>query len=304
MEPMNRRQFVGTAIAGTAAMGMALGADEAEAAPPMPKKPTDKVKLGKSGIKVSMVGMGTGSIGWGGHSNQTKLGQEEFTRLVRHAFDNGITFFDCADSYGSNPFLREAMKGVHRDKYVIQTKTDNRDPKTVGADIDRYLKELGTDYIDTLIVHCVTEADWTTRFRGVMDVISEAKAKGKVRAHGVTCHSFVALEAAYKSDWVELNQVRWNPKGAHMDNEVDKCRELFVKMRKKGQGMIGMKVVGQGDLVRNNPGFRDACYRFQIESGVVDAFVVGLEKIEHVDQMLHGTQLALNEVAYRPVASL
>lgn len=303
MESMNRRQFVGTAIAGTAAIGMTLGPEEAEAAL-VPKKPTDKVKLGKTGIKTSLVGMGTGSIGWGGHSNQTKLGQQEFTRLVRHAFDNGITFFDCADSYGSNPFLREAMKGVARDKYVIQTKTDNRDPKTVGADIDRYLNELGTDYIDSLIVHCVTEADWTTRFRGVMDVMSEAKAKGKIRSHGVTCHSYAALEAAYKSDWVELNQVRWNPKGAHMDNDVEKCRELFTKMRKKGQAMIGMKVVGQGDLVRNNPGYRDACYRFQIESGVVDAFVVGLESIQHVDQMLHGTQLALNEVAYRPVAAL
>jgi 1-deoxyxylulose-5-phosphate synthase len=132
-----------------------------------------------------------------------------------------------------------------------------------------------------------------------MDVMEEARQKGKIRAHGVTCHSFEALEAAYASDWVQFNQVRFNPKKAHMDNEVDVCKALFAKMRKKGQGMIGMKVVGQGDLLKDDPEYRNACYRFQIESGVVDAFVVGLEKPEHVDQLVHGTQLALNAVPYR-----
>jgi predicted aldo/keto reductase-like oxidoreductase len=299
MEKINRRQFVGTALAATGAL--ALGAvHEAEAAGKPPKKPTDKVALGKTGIKVSLVGMGTGSIGWNHESNQTRLGHEAFNRLVRHAYDSGITFFDAADQYGSNPYMREALRGIPREKYVLQTKTNSREPDRAKEDIDRFLKELGVDYIDSLIVHCVTEADWTTRYRGVMDVMEEARQKGKIRAHGVTCHSFVALQAAYESDWVQINQVRWNPKGAHMDADVETARALFAKMRKKGQGMIGMKVVGQGDIIKGDlASYRDTCYRFQIESGVVDAFVVGLEKQEHVDQMLHGTQLALNEVDYR-----
>jgi aryl-alcohol dehydrogenase-like predicted oxidoreductase len=297
MDKLNRREFVGTSLAVTGAL--AFGMSEAAEAEMRPRKPSDQVKLGKTNIKVSLVGMGTGSIGWNHESNQTRLGHEGFTRLVRHALDNGITLFDCADQYGSNPYLREAMRGVPRDKYVVQTKTNSRDAATAKADIDRYLVELGVDYIDSLILHCATEGDWTTRFRGVMDVMEEAKQKGKIRAHGVTCHSFEALEAAYASDWVEINQVRWNPGKSHMDNDVETCRALFAKMRKKGQGMIGMKVVGQGDLLKDNPGYRDACYRFQIESGVVDAFVVGLEKLEHVDQMIHGTQIALNEVGYR-----
>src|SRR5947208_14678120 len=145
------------------------------------------------------------------------------------------------------------MQGVARDRYVIQTKTNSREPEQVRQDIDRFLRELNTDYLDVLIVHCVTERDWTTRYRGVMDVMEAAKQKGKIRAHGVTCHSFEALEAAYASDWVQFNQVRWNPGKAHMDNEVETCRALFAKMRKKGQGMIGMKVVGQGDLLKDRP---------------------------------------------------
>jgi 1-deoxyxylulose-5-phosphate synthase len=303
MDKINRREFVGSTLAVTGAIALGASAEQAEA-DPRPRKPSDKVTLGKSGVKVSLVGMGTGSIGWNHQSNQTRLGQEAFTRLVRHAFDQGITFFDAADQYGSNPFLCQALKGISRDKYQLQTKTNSREPDQARADIDRFLKELGVDYIDTLVVHCVTEADWTTRYRGVMDVMEAAKQKGKIRAHGVTCHSYEALEAAYASDWVQFNQVRFNPKKAHMDHDVETCKALFAKMRKKGQGMIGMKVVGQGDLLKDDPEYRNACYRFQIESGVVDAFVVGLEKLEHVDHVIHGTQLALNEVPYRLASAI
>ncbi len=317
MGKLSRRKFIGAAAAGAGAV-IAGGAvarrglrAEAVAVPFAPgpvdrsvKSPTDRVSLGRSGVKVSLVGVGTGSIGYAHHSNQTLLGQEAFTRLMRHAFDRGVNFFDLADAYGSHSFFRNAMQGVARDRYVIQTKTDSRDPAQAAKDIERFLTELNTDYIDSLIVHCVTEADWPARFRGVLDAFSEAKRKGRVRAVGVTCHSFAALEAAAASDWVEINQVRWNPRAAHMDAEVEKARAVFAKMRAKGQGMIGMKVVGQGDIVRGARSLAPAdCFRFQIESGVVDAFVVGVERTEHVDELLDGTQLALNELGYRAAAT-
>ena len=320
MAKLSRREFIGTAVAATSAVATgafvtgtltpnaesgASAAGSATTVPMKPTRPTDKVPLGKSGIKVSMVGIGTGSIGWGHRSNQTQLGQQAFTRLVRHAFDNGVTFFDLADSYGSHPFFSKAIKGVPREQYIIQTKTDSRDPNQAREDIDRFLVELGTDHIDSLIIHCVTEADWTTRFRGVMDVFEKAKQAGKIRAHGVTCHSFRALQAAAASDWVQINQVRWNPRRAHMDADVETVRTLFKKMRGKGQGMIGMKVVGQGDIINGDRALSpEACFRFQIESGVVDAFVVGVEKTEHIDQMIHGTQLALNELGYRDASAV
>jgi 1-deoxyxylulose-5-phosphate synthase len=332
MSKLNRREFIGTAIvaAGALTAGAAVvestrkgdvtgveatreGSGEGASAAGVAvahgltvdasvKSPTDRVRLGASGLRVSLVGVGTGTIGYAGHSNQTQLGQGEFTRILRHAFERGINFFDLADAYGSHPFFRAAMKGVPREQLVIQTKTDSRDPREAAADVDRFLNELGTDYIDSLIVHCVTESDWTTRHRGVMDAFSEAKRRGKVRAVGVTCHSFGALRAAAASDWVEINQVRWNPRGAHMDAEVETARALFREMRARGQGMIGMKVVGQGDLLEGRRAAApEDCFRFQIESGVVDAFVVGVEKVEHVDRLIAGTQLALDELGYRTV---
>ena len=313
MKKLSRREFLGAAIAtaGVTSTSAAIlnrwrsippeaGASERIIRGSM--TPTSQVSLGKSGLRVSMVGIGTGSIGWGHRSNQTQLGQSEFTRLMRYAFDRGINFFDLADSYGSHPYFVEAMSGVSRDRYVIQTKTDNRDPRGAREDIDRFLRELRTDYIDSLIIHCVTIPDWPVSYRGVMDVFAEAKRQGKIRAHGITCHSFGALQAAAASDWVQINQVRWNPGHAHMDADVDTARALFKQMRGKGQGMIGMKVVGQGDLLNGRRGFTPAeCFRFQVESGVVDAFVVGVEASSHIDELLHGTQIALNEVGYRAV---
>jgi aryl-alcohol dehydrogenase-like predicted oxidoreductase len=313
MSKMNRREFLGTTIAATGVCvagsaivksGLSSGVVP-ENGPTLVidhsvKSPTDRVRLGRSGLKVSMVGIGTGTIGYAHSSNQTRLGQEEFTRLIRHSLDQGINFFDLADAYGSHALFSKAMKGVPRDRYIIQTKTDNRDPQGARDDIARFLTELETTYIDSLIIHCVTAPDWTTRYRGVMDVLEEAKQQGKIRVCGVTCHSFEALQAAEASDWVQINQVRWNPRRAHMDADVETVRALFSKMRGKGQGMIGMKVVGQGDLVNGDrPASPAECFRFQVESGVVDAFVVGVEKTEHVDQLIAGTQVALKELGYR-----
>ncbi|MEN3336079.1 MAG: 1-deoxyxylulose-5-phosphate synthase [Blastocatellia bacterium] len=311
MDKLSRRNFIALTATGTLGAGVLAGRGLRADAPgeavsfvvdPTIKNPTDKVRLGKTDLKISLVGIGTGTNGWNRQSNQTRLGQESFTRLIRHAHDSGITFFDLADQYGSNPYFSRAMQGVARDRYVIQTKTNSRDPQAARQDIDRFLRELGTDHIDVLIVHCVTEADWTTRYRGVMDVMEEAKQKGKIRAHGVTCHSYEALQAAAASAWVDTNQVRWNARAAHADADVDTLRKLFAGMRGKGQGMVGMKVVGQGDIVRGADASSPAsCFRFQIESGVVDAFVVGVEKLEHIDEMLRGTQVALAELGYRTV---
>jgi 1-deoxyxylulose-5-phosphate synthase len=312
MRKFNRREFIGATIGGTAVAATAgaylwnVPSIQSEyqspkfSIDPAIKSPTDKVSLGKSGIQVSVVGIGTGSSGWAKRSNQTNLGQAEFTRQMRYAFDKGINFFDLADQYGTHPFFTKAMDGVARDKYVIQTKTTSRTGAEAREDIDRFLKELNTDYIDSLIIHNVTNGDWTTRYSEVMEVFSEAKKAGKIRSHGVTCHSFEALQAAAASDWVQINQVRWNNYQSNMDADVKTAGLLFEKMRRKGQGMIGMKVVGNGSLVRGAKAVTpDECFKFQIDSGVVDAFVIGVEKIEHIDALLKGTQTALNQIGYK-----
>ncbi len=193
---MLRREFLrrtaGTMGAAWLGQGVGRAGTFLEEQPALPQKfqAHDEVVLGKTGIRTSRLAMGTGTIGGGRQSNQTRLGTNPFVKLLADGYnENGLRFFDSADSYGSHPYVKEALTKVPRDKVTVLTKTDTRYPAGVRQDLDRYKRELGVDYIDIVLVHCVTEADWTTRYRGVMDVLSEAKQKGEIRAHGVSCHS-------------------------------------------------------------------------------------------------------------------
>ena len=243
---------------------------------PLSKKfqATDEIVLGHTGIRTSRLAMGTGTVGFGGASNQTRLGTSPLTRLLLDGYnENGLRFFDSADSYGSHPYVGAALKKIPRDKVTVLTKTDNRDPAGVRDDLDRFRKELGVDYIDIVLIHYVTDSDWTTRYRGVMDVLSEAKQKGTIRAHGVSCHSIGALRAAAASPWVDVDLVRLNPIGSHMDADPDTVINVIKQMRTQGKGIIGMKILGQGDL-RSKP---SEAIRYALSTGVLDAFTIGAE---------------------------
>jgi 1-deoxyxylulose-5-phosphate synthase len=241
---------------------------------PTNHKASDTVVLGKTGIRTSRLAMGTGTIGYNGGSNQTRLGTAPFTQLLLNGYhENGLNFFDTADSYGSHPYVAAAVKQLPRDKVVVMTKTDTRNPEGVRRDLDRYRRELGIDMIDIVLIHCTTEADWTTRYRGVMDVLSEAKQKGTIRAHGVSCHSFSALQAAAASPWVDVDLVRLNPLGTYMDNSPENVIGVIKQMRADGKGIIGMKIMGQGDL-RKKP---TEAVRYALSTGVLDSFTIGCE---------------------------
>jgi len=242
----------------------------------------DTVTLGKTGIKTSRLAMGTGTYGFGHTSRQSSQGVKTLADLLLNGYDHGLRFFDTADAYGSHPHVAEALQHVPRDKVTVMTKTWARDPQTARADLDRFRRELKTDYIDLCLMHCLTEGDWTTRYRGVMDVFSEAKEKGIIRSHGVSCHSIEALRAAAKSPWVEVDLVRMNPIGSHMDSEPETVASVIREMRAAGKGIIGMKILGQGDL-RNR---QDEALKFALSLGLLDAFTIGAEsKAEQEDLM-------------------
>ena len=271
---MNRRKFLRSAAAGLGAayLGSTTIAEALEVPTRVGRaEAQDTVALGKTGIRTSRLAMGTGTIGFGGSSNQTRTGQ--LTRLLRTGYDRGLVFFDTADSYGSHPEVAEAVSQLPRDKVVIMTKCDHRDPKQAKADIDRYRRELKTDYIDILLMHCMTESDWTERYRGVMDVFEEAKQQKIIRAHGCSCHTIGALRAAAKSPWVEVDLVRLNPVGAHMDADPQTVIGVIKEMRAQGKGIIGMKILGQGAMRKR----QDEALRFALETGVLDAFTIGAE---------------------------
>src|SRR3974390_73898 len=126
---------------------------------------SDTVTLGGTGIKTKRLAMGTGIVGSGHHSHQTALGIEGCSDLLRNGYDHGLRFFDSADSYGSHSHVAEALKTVPRDKVTVLTKTWARDPAEARADLDRFRRELGVDHIDICLMHCLTEGDWTDRFR-------------------------------------------------------------------------------------------------------------------------------------------
>jgi aryl-alcohol dehydrogenase-like predicted oxidoreductase len=288
---MNRRRFLlGSA---SAAAGVWVGLETlgsrtfspAFAAPaPLAQKvaASDMVILGKTGIRTSRLAMGTGTVGSGHHSNQTALGLKGLSDLLLNGYDHGLRFFDSADAYGSHPHVAEALKHVPRDKVTILTKTWARDPKTARADLDRFRRELGTDTIDICLMHCLTEGDWTERYRGVMDVLSEAKEKGAIRAHGCSCHSIEALRAAAKSPWVEVDLARINPIGSHMDASPQEVVSVLKEMKAAGKGIIGMKILGQGDL----RGRVDDALRYALSLGVLDAFTIGAESRDEQEDLI------------------
>jgi 1-deoxyxylulose-5-phosphate synthase len=284
---MRRRDFIrhGAIGAGAAWLGSnSLSRRAWASSAPLSQKfkAYDTVTLGNTGIQTSRLAMGTGTVGSGHHSHQTALGVDGLSNLLRNGYDNGLLFFDTADAYGSHPHAAEALKHIPRDKVTVLTKTWARDPATARADIDRFRKELGVDYIDVCLMHCLTEGDWTERYRGVMDVFSEAKQKGEIRAHGCSCHSIEALRAAAKSPWVEVDLVRINPIGSHMDADPDTVISVIKEMKAAGKGIVGMKILGQGDL-RNR---QDEAIKYALSLGLLDAFTIGAENKSEQEDLI------------------
>ena len=291
---LSRRDFLAhSAAAGAvlAASGAALGAGRTAA-----RSVTDKVTLGNTGIKLSLVGMGTGSVGSDQASNQTRLGVKDFTKVVRHALDRGVCFFDVADQYGSHTYLREALKGVDRDKYVIQTKTHSTNLANCKSHLERYRMELGVDMIDIVLLHCMTEGNWPEKHVGAMDYLDRAKAEGIIRAHGTSCHGMPPLRTAAKTPFVEVDLARINPEGKYMDDaKPDEVASVLEEMHQAGKGVIGMKIVGQGEI--NTPDRIDASLRYVLGLGSVNNFIVGFESAAQIDDLLDRTQKALDSLA-------
>jgi 1-deoxyxylulose-5-phosphate synthase len=286
MPGIRRREFLHKAasIAAAAWLTPKTLAARLAAIPAFDKKfsAAETVTLGRTGIKTSMLAMGTGTVGVGHHSHQTALGVDGLSRLLQNGFDNGLRFFDAADSYGSHPHVADALKHVDRTKVTVLTKSWARTGPEMQADLDRFRRELGIDYLDICLMHCVTEPDWTTKFRSAMDVLSEAKEKGIIRAHGCSCHSIEALRAAARSPWVEVDLARVNPIGSHMDADPETVVSVLREMRAAGKGIVGMKILGQGDM-RNK---QDEALRYALGLGVLDAFTIGAENInEQTDLM-------------------
>lgn len=210
MNPLTRRDFLRSSAIGAGALLTTAAGVRSEEVPANQPSAADRVKLGKTGLVASRLAQGTGVHGGNQQSDHTRMGQEDFTRIIRHGFDRGLNFWDMADLYGTHTFMRNAMKGIDRDKYVVLSKVWTRPEKWnnpaggATAAVERFCKELNTDVIDICLVHCMIEKDWTDREKRARDELSELKQQGKVLAVGCSCHSHDALKAAATHPWVDV----------------------------------------------------------------------------------------------------
>jgi len=293
MSQFTRRDFLKTtvAVSAVAASGRALTAAAAK------RSATDWVTLGNSGVKVTRLAFGTGTRGG---MIQRQLGQDEFTRLVRHAYDRGIRFFETADSYRGMPeMLANALKGIPRDSYRLMTKMAPQQPDP-AASIDKLRTSLSSDYIDIVLLHAVHTTEWPQEREPTRDALSAAKQKKVVLAHGASVHGLLSLRVCPTTKWLDVAMLRINHNGTMMDNirgdnEIGDVPEVTAHAREihsQGIGVLSMKAMGEGRFV--TPEDRDASIKYIMGLGVVDATTIGYKSPAEIDEAIERINTHLN----------
>jgi len=285
MTKMSRREFVAATAAGALVGGATRPTTRsANSRPSGPVSPTEQVALGKTGIRLSRIGIGTGTHGFHHQSDQTRLGRAKCVDLLLYAYERGITYFDLADVYGSHGVMREALKKIPRDRVTLLTKMWNPTGSRAAQDLDRFRKELDTDTIDIVLLHCQTDGAWTTKLADAMKTLAEARRKGRIRAHGCSCHSLDALRTAAETEWVQVCLARINPYGAKMDGKPEQVLPALQRMARSGKGVLGMKIFGEGTFKSAQQ--RTESLRFVLAQRCVHAMTIGFLAREQIDEVL------------------
>lgn len=279
MRKMNRRNFLRTV--GIAGVGASLTQSATGQESPLA---TMRRNLGKTGLRSTFLGIGTGTKSWNKQSDQNRQGREPFVRTLIHAYELGIRYYDVADMYGSHDYLRDAMKraSMPRNELMILTKTTNTEPAEVRNDLDRFRKELDTDYLDVVLMHCMQNGQWPEERKACMDVLEEAKQKGILKAHGVSCHNFDALQRAAENPWIDVLLARLNPFQSHMDGPTEAIQGVLQKAYDNGKGVIGMKILGEGKLADR----KDECLQFAARQTCFSAITIGFVKPDEIDDVI------------------
>ena len=287
MENINRRSFLqksALGLAGSVALGSGLINLSFK---PASNAFIDTVNLGETGMNVPRLALGTGSFGWKKTSSQKKLGEDKFVQLAQHAFDRGVKFFETADMYGTHEFVGKAMKKVGRENVTLLSKIMVYDhegwykTEPFQKSIDRFRKELNTDYIDILLLHCMVNSEWPDEYKRYMDDYSEAKQKGIIKQVGLSCHDFGAMQIAAENPWADVMLARINYDGAKMDGTPPDVMSVLKQAKENGKGIIGMKIFGCGELTKEDQ--RQKSLEYVIKSGNVDCMTIGMESIEQVN---------------------
>jgi len=263
---------------------------------------TDWVTLGKSGVQVTRLAFGTGTMGG---RVQRDLGQDGFTRLVRYAYDHGVRFFETADTYGGmHEMLGIALKGLPRDSYRLMSKYRTPNFGDPLPRLDLYRKQLNTDYLDIMLLHCVRPATWDTDYRDMQDAFLEAQHRKMILARGASVHGLPALRRFPGNKFLQVAMIRMNHNGVRMDvdsdmeprsNQIGDVREVVARTRNvhdEGMGVISMKLVGEGRFV--TPEDREAALRHTMNLGCVDSVTIGFKNTAEIDEAIERMNRVMN----------
>lgn len=294
----SRRHFLKTAAGAAAAVTLPTAAASG-ASPAAARKATDWVTLGNSGVKVTRLAFGTGTFGG---RVQRELGQDKFNRLVRHAYDSGIRFFETADNYaGMHEMLAVALKGIPRDSYRLMTKFRLRETESVPATLDRFRRETNSEYFDIVLLHCVRTHDWSKEFAAFRDGLSEAKHRKVLLAHGASAHGLLPVRTFTGNQWLDVALMRINHDGARMDRlerndtaekgNVAEVTQHASQIHRQGTGVLGMKIIGEGQFT--TPEQREASIRYVMGLGTVDAVTIGYKSPAEIDEAIARINSAL-----------
>jgi predicted aldo/keto reductase-like oxidoreductase len=293
---MNRRQFfhrAGMFVAGA----MITPWQDLVSAVPKGFTP-DLVPLGKSGIKLSRLGFGTGT---NSGKVQRDLGREGFSRLYRYAYERGLTYIDTADAYKTHPYVKDAIRGLPREKLFILSKMPWSQENITNpmAALDRYRRELGVEYLDGLLIHCTMKPSWPEDLKPMMEALAEAQERKVIRLKGMSCHGLPALRQAAKVPWADVQLARVNPQGRDVDGESPGQAEADMAvvsgelktMKAMGRGILGMKLIGNGDFKKREDRVR--AMQYAMHCGFVDAVTIGFASQAEVDEALENMSAAL-----------
>jgi aryl-alcohol dehydrogenase-like predicted oxidoreductase len=295
MPSHSRRDFLKTGLAATT-----LAASQPLIGAPAKRSATDLVTLGHSGVKVTRLAFGTGTFSG---RVQRELGQDQFTRLVRHAYDRGVRFFETAESYAGMPeMLGIALKGIPRDNYMLMTKYTFRGTEESQVKIDRFRKQMNSEYFDVLLLHCVRNPTWAEDLKKLQDDFSAAKEKKIILSKGASVHGLPALRAFPGNRWLDVAMIRMNHQGSHMDTpetrdvnmpgNVEEVVSHVKKVRGQGAGVISMKLVGEGSFTSAED--RQAALNFAFGVAGVHAVTIGYKNTAEIDEAIDRVNQALN----------
>lgn len=309
---LKRRQFLKTSFASLGAVTAGaevatarafVKADEAPAKQPKNPFSTDPVATVKltDSIMTSRLGFGTGMSGYQRSAQLTRMDRKKAESLLNYAYDKGIRFFDCADLYGTHEVVSSTLKDKPRDSYVVVSKLwphgggiPEQERPSAEVVVKRFLKELNTDYLDVLQLHCMMKPDWRGELESYVEDLEKLKKEGLIRAHGVSCHSVGSIDTGGDDPWVDTMHVRLNTSGARMDGTFEENVNVIRKAHDNGKGTICMKVVGEGTM-RERADRMSSIDRV-IREDIIDVFIVGFEELWQIDELIENVEISLKGI--------